>query len=170
MPSRLPSTSYVRTDGEVARPPRAGHDVEVVIDELLEHGEHEHDGVLGHGDGVGAAVVGHGHLRLARGLDVDAVVAGARQLHELQLGRRAEELVADAGARRAEVILGVGGCIVELGLGRIGDDQLHARRQQLTRDLHDGSGLRGREDLGHDGLLHGIVRGDSARKRGGCQW
>ena len=114
--------------GEVGGAPLAGDDVVVVVHELLEHGEHEHDGVLGDGDGVGAAVVGDGHLGLARGLDVDPVVAGAGQLHQLQLGRGAEELVADAVARRAQVVLGVGGRIVELGLGGIGDDQLHAGR------------------------------------------
>jgi hypothetical protein len=109
--------------------------------------------VLGDGDGVGAAVVGDGHLGLARGLDVDPVVAGAGQLHELQLGRGAEELVADPRPWRAQIVVGVAGDIVELGLGGIDDDQLHAGRQQLLRDLHDGSGLGRREDLGHGLLL-----------------
>ena len=109
--------------------------------------------MLGDGDRVGAPVVGDGHLGLARGLDVDAIVARAGQLDELQLGRGAEELVADTGARRAQIVLGVGGGVVELGLARIRDDQLHAGRQQIARDVHDRGGLGGREDLGHDLLL-----------------
>src|SRR5262249_31982711 len=104
-------------------------------------------------DRVGAAVIGYGHLGLARGLDVHAIVAGAGELDELELGRGAEEFVADAGARRAEIVLGVGGLVVELGLARIGHDQLHAGRQQIARDVHAGGGLGGREDLGHDLLL-----------------
>ena len=139
--------------GEFRGAPLPGDDFVVVRHEPLEHGEHEHDRVLGDGDGVGAAVVGDGHLGLARGLDVHAIVAGAGQLHELELGRRAEELVADARPRRAQVVLGVAGRIVELRLGRIDDDQLHAGRQELSRNVHDGGGLRGREDLGHDLLL-----------------
>jgi hypothetical protein len=55
--------------------------------------------VLGDGDRVRAAVVGDRHLGLARGLDVDTIVARAGQLHELQPGRGAEELVADPGPR-----------------------------------------------------------------------
>src|SRR5207247_3974877 len=104
-------------------------------------------------DRVGASVVGHGYLRLARGLEVNPVVTRARQLHELELGGGAEELVADAGARRAEVVLGVGGRVVKLGLAGIGDDQLHPGRKELTGDLEHGGLLRGCEDLGQDLLL-----------------
>src|SRR6266545_3724905 len=139
--------------GEVADAPFAGDDVVVVVHEFLEHGEHEHDGVLGDGDGVGATVVGDGHTGLARGLDVDAIVARAGQLYELELGRGAEELVADALPRRAQVVLGVDGGVVELWLTWIGDDQLHAGWEQIARDFHDGGGLGGREDLGHGLLL-----------------
>src|SRR5262249_7549908 len=89
----------------------------------------------------------------ARGFEVDPVVTGARQLHELQLGGGAEELVADPEPRRAEIVGGVAGGIVELGLGGIDHEQLHAGRQQLPGDLHDGCGLSGREDLDHDVLL-----------------
>ena len=67
-------------------------------------------------------VVGDGHTGLAPGLDVDPVAAGAGQLPKLQLGRGAEELVTDPEARRAEVVLGVAGGIVELGLGGIDDE------------------------------------------------
>ena len=52
--------------------------------------------------------------------------------------------------RRAEIVLGVRGDIIELGLGGIDDDQLHARREQLARDLHDRSQLLRGEDLGHE--------------------
>src|SRR5262249_46731783 len=139
--------------GEVAGAPGAGDNIVVVVDELLEHGQHQHDGVLRHRDRIGAPVVGDGHLRLARGLDVNAVVARAGQLDELELGGGAEELVADARARRAQVILGLGGRVVELGLGGIGDDELHPGRKELAGDLHHGGLLRGCEDLGHDLLL-----------------
>jgi len=81
---------------------------------------------------------------------IDAVVARAGELHELQLGRRAEELVADPEARRPEIVLGVRRRIVEPGRGGVGDDQLHAGREQFAGDLHDGSRLLGREDLDHD--------------------
>ena len=145
---------FVGADGgEVAGTPLTGDDVVVVVHELLEHGQHQHHRVLGDRDRVGPAVVGDGHPGLARGLDVHAVVARAGQLHELQLRRGAEEFVADAGARRAQVVLGVGGGVVELGLTGIGDDQLHAGWEQFAGDLHDRGGLGRREDLGHDLLL-----------------
>jgi len=89
----------VRVAAKFPGAPLAGDDVVVVPHELLEHREHEHHGVLGDSDRVRAAVVGDGHLGLARGLDVDAIVAGAGQLHELQPRRGAEELVADPGPR-----------------------------------------------------------------------
>ena len=149
---------------EVGDAPLAGDHVVVVVHELLEHGQHQHDRVLGHRDRVGAAVVGHRHLGLAGGLDVDLVVAGAGELHQLQLGRGAEELVADAVARGAQVVLGVGGGVVELRLGGIDDHQLEAGRKQLARDLHDRGRLLGREDLGHGSLL----LGDGGARQAGC--
>ena len=138
----------------VARPPFSGHHVVVEADQPLEHGEHEHDRVLGDGDGVGAAVVGDGHLGLARGLDVHAVVARAEELDEPQLRRGPEELAAHLPGQ-AEVVLGVGRRLVERGRAGIDDDQLEAGRRQRARDVEDRVGLFGtEEDLGgHASLL-----------------
>jgi len=72
------------------------------------------------------------------------------QLHELQLRRGAEEFVADPGARRAEIVVGVDSGLVELGFSGIDDDELHPGRKQLARDLHDRRRLRRRDDLGHE--------------------
>ena len=136
--------------GGIPHAPVPRDDVVVELHEPLVDGEHQHDRVLGHGDGVGAAVVGDGNLRLPRRLAVDLVVAGARELHELELRRRAEELVTHPPGE-AEIVLGLRGRFVKLRRVEVGREQLEAGRRERTHELHDHRRLfRAEEDLvGH---------------------
>src|SRR5207248_10192274 len=90
----------------------------------------------------------------------DVVVAGAEELDELEIGRRAEELAAHA-PRQPEIVLGVAGGLDELRRPRIGHHQLEAGRRHRLRHRQDHLGLPGREQdlLGHGALLHGCASG-----------
>jgi hypothetical protein len=92
---------------EVPHAPLPGHDVVVLPHQPLQHRQHQRDRVLGHRHGVRAAAVRHRHARLARGLEVERVVAGGDELNQTQPGRGAEELVAHPGPREAQIELRV---------------------------------------------------------------
>jgi hypothetical protein len=113
----------------------------VVADDLFVYGEDEHQGVLGDGHRVRAAVVGDRHARLAGGFDVEAVVAGADELHELQIRRRVVERLPHVLARKAHEVLGVLNGLRETRVV-LGDDlKLEIGRRHGAGDVHD----RGRE-------------------------
>ena len=81
--------------------------------DAFERREQEHDRVLGHGDGIGAAVDGDGQSGGARTVEVEAVVAGARELREFQAAIRGgdEDVsveVADEAAQKIGRLKGVG--------------------------------------------------------------
>ena len=135
--------------GEVADPPPALHAVLVLPGQLLQRGQDQHDGVLGDRDRVGAAVVGDRHPGLAGGLQVERVVAGADELHELHLLGGGVEVVAERVAAEAHEVLGVAGGVQEAGAGRVDRHQLEAGRRHLDGDVEHGLGELGREeDLG----------------------
>src|SRR4029450_11396294 len=127
----------------------AGDDVVVMPRELPGDGQHEHQGVLRDRDRVGPAVVGDRDPRPARRRDVEAVVAGADELDELQLRRAAIEIAAQALAREAHEVLGVlhgGG---ELRRALVCDLELELGRQERASDVDE----RGRELGGENDLV-----------------
>ena len=91
----------------VAAPAPARH-AAVLPDHLAVDREHQHHGVLGDRDRVGAAIVRERHLGAPRGLEVDIVVAGAEQLHELELRHRLVELIPHRHVRIADHVFGAG--------------------------------------------------------------
>src|SRR5262249_42011039 len=64
-------------------------------------------------------------------------------------------------ASQAQVVVGVGRRLVELGCSRIDRDQIEAGRRHVAHDRHDAVGLLGGEqDLGgHRSLLQGCASG-----------
>ena len=67
----------------IPAPASAAH-ARVLPDHTARDREHEHDCVLGDRDRISAAVVADGHAGRARGFDIDRVVTGAQELHELE--------------------------------------------------------------------------------------
>src|SRR4029077_20598361 len=101
-------------------------------------------------------------FRLAGRLDIHTVVARAQELHELELGRGAEELAADP-AREAHEVFDLGGDVVELRRAHVGDHELVAGRRHRARDAEDLFGLVGREeDLGCHARLSPYASGTVA--------
>ena len=122
--------------------------------ELLQDGQDKHQGVLGDGDRIRAAVIGDRHPGPAGGPDVETVVAGADQLDQLELGRPAIELRAEALAREPHEVLGVFHGRGELGRTLLGDVQLELGWQERAGDVDERRGeLRGENDLGRHGCL-----------------
>ena len=145
-PERLALDLVAARVREVAHAPLAGHDVVVLPHQPLQHRQHQRDRVLGHRDGIRAAAVGDGHAGLARGLEVERVVAGRHELDQAQPGRGAEELVAHAGARKAEEELRIVQRLVE-GRGAVIDGgHLEAGRNHGPGRVDDGRRQTGRED------------------------
>ena len=149
--------------GEVAHPPLPRHHVLMLPDEPLVDGQDEHERVLGHGHRVGAPVVGDGHPRLPRGLDVEAVVPRADELHQLEARRRAVEVPAERLAGEAQVEIRVVERRQELRRVLLRHVELVARRDHGAGDVHDGGRQRGRE---HDLDGHGILLRERAQERG----
>ena len=139
-PQRLAGELVDAPFGQVGGAPLPRHDVVVIPDEPLVDGEHEQDRVLGDGDGVGAPVGGHGHGSLARRLDVDPVVAGADELDELEMRRRAVEVRPEARAGEADEVLGVVDRVEEFGRSLLGDPELAACRHDRAGDLDHRAG------------------------------
>src|SRR5438046_1877212 len=139
-PERLPRELGEARRREVTDPPLAGDDVVVLPDELLRHGQHERERVLGDGDRVGSAVVADGDPRLSGRLDVDPVVAGADGLAELELRRRAVEVRPEARAGEADEVLGVVDRVEEFGRSLLGDPELVACRHDRAGDLDHRAG------------------------------
>ena len=104
----------------------------------LHHGQHQRDGVLRHRHGIRAAAVGDGYPGLAGGLEIEGVVACGDELDQTQPGGGAEELVAHAGAREAEVELGIVQRFVEGRSAVIDGRHLEARRNHGPGRVDDG--------------------------------
>lgn len=97
-------------------------------------GEHKQDRVLGDGHGVGAAIVADGNLGGPRCFQIHAVISGAEQLHQLQLGcALIERRIHRAGL--AKDILGLGQRRAIFRRSRCAEHHLETRRRQLRRDL-----------------------------------
>jgi hypothetical protein len=106
--------------------------------------------VLGDRDGVGAAVVGDRHLGAPRRVEIDVVVAGAEQLHQLEPRRRAVERVLHGQARIAQHVFGLPEHGRKLRPVAAHQHQLVAGRRQRAGDLA-GLGRRRHDD---DAVAH----------------
>jgi hypothetical protein len=99
---------------------------------VLQRGQHEHDGVLGHRDGVRAAVHRHGQTRASSPGEVEGVVADAHQLHQLEPVGVRQGVVREVVDEPHDVV----GAAQRLGqLVRRHDLEAEAGRQEALGDL-----------------------------------
>ncbi len=103
--------------------------------------------MFGDRDRIGAAVVAYRNAGPPRRLDIDAVVAGAQQLHQLQLRRRPVERVVHLHLAEADDVLGIRQRGVEFGAAGPRDDCIETGRRQFARDVHRAQRIVGQQDL-----------------------
>ena len=117
---------------EIVTAPPPADDILVLPDQSPRDRQHQQQRMLGDRDRVRAAIVADRHPRLSRRFDVEPVVTGAEQLHQLEAGCGAIEFGTELKARAADVIFGVLQRRRELGAVEFGDDEFVTRRQYLA--------------------------------------
>lgn len=96
--------------------------------------------MLGHGHRVSAPIVGDGDLGPARRFDVEPVIAGADELHQLELRHGAVEIGSHPFAGEPQEELGVAGPVQGIGREPLDDLEIVPVRHHGSGDVHDGLG------------------------------